>query len=388
MSVDVGSPRVPELWSAEYAADPHPTLDWLRDHEPLHHDPRSGLTVLTRYDDVAAVLRSPDVSAADGQRGRQERGGVAASMLTTDGDTHHRLRTPAQVLLSPAAVRGLEPTLRRLTDRIVSTLPGEFDLERELCRPWATSVLSELLEVPAGPELDEFARIAPASRAALSPVPSPLVAARARQFNETLGAFLRRRLHRLKSSEPGGGAARLARDERLTDDEKVAVLALCVVGGWSPLADLGSSGIQMALADPAMRSWAADADSATTYLEELVRWHSPIPYVARRARADVDLSSGRLPEGAFVLALLGAANHDPARFTHPHEMRPDRATPSLAFGHGVHFCMGAALVRTAIPHLFQAFLTRHLHAGAKESMTWAREQFPRRVRTTTVRCRP
>lgn len=389
MSVDAVTPTPPPVWSPGYAADPHPTHTWLRQHDPLHRDSRSGLTLLSRYADVVAALRSPGLSAAGGQQGRQEANGVTASMLTTDGDEHTRLRIPAQSLLSPGAVRELAPGLAAVTAACVADLGVESDLERDLCAPWATAVLATLLDVPDGPARAELARLVPASRAALSPVPSPLVAGRAARVNHQLGGWLRGHLSRLKASTSDSGAARFARDERLDDAEKVAVLALCVVGGWSPLVDLASSGLQLALTHAPLRAWLGDAQQGASYLEELMRWHSPIPYVARRATEEVTLPSGRLPVGSFVLALLGSANRDESQFEQPDELLPDRlGGQSLALGHGVHYCMGAALVRAALPALLHHATTAHPVAAAATPLTWSREQFPRRVRSTVVRWQP
>ena len=146
--------------------------------------------------------------------------------------------------------------------------------------------------------------------------------------------------------------ARLARDPRLSRTEMLGILSLIVIGGFEPLAvaDRKRAGVAAAATGRAGRAGRArDADQITAEraVDELLRLESPIPFVARVVAEPVALPGGQLEPGARVLAMLAAANRDPAVFTRPDEPVLDRTpNPHLAFGGGGHFCLAGPLVRS------------------------------------------
>jgi cytochrome P450 len=386
MTAHVSAARPAPLFSPGFARDPHATYDMLREQSPVLVDERSHLAVLTRHADVDQVLRSPDCSASGGQQRRRDEAGVPRSMLTTDGAEHQALRAPAARLLGPAAV---EAMLARLLPRVTrlwqdrAGVPQPLDLLGDLAEPLATEVLATVLAVTDDTTIRELDAHARAVQVNLDPMPRPEMVAAGRAAMAGLSAFLDVLMN---DAAPGTPLRALVEDGRLPREDVRGILSLAVVGGWSPLAEVFTSLVRVVLTDPSAAAAAADPGRSRALLEDVLRWHSPIPFVARRATADLDLPSGTVPAGSLVLAMVGAANRDPAAFAQPDRVSAHPGAPThLAFGAGAHFCMGAALIRGTVPAALAALLQVGVRAAAPASeITWVPTVFPRRVESIEV----
>jgi cytochrome P450 len=135
--------------------------------------------------------------------------------------------------------------------------------------------------------------------------------------------------------------------ERLTDDEILGFFQLLLAAGIETTTNLIGNAVLCFLESPgALARVEAAPDAWPTAIEEILRYRSPGQMMFRQARRDVTLRGGTVPAGAFVLAMIGAANRDPAQFQDPGRFDVARTpNPHLAFGHGAHFCLGAALAR-------------------------------------------
>jgi cytochrome P450 len=181
---------------------------------------------------------------------------------------------------------------------------------------------------------------------------------------------------------------RLVTDGRLSRAEVLGIASLAVVGGWQPLAEVVGNALYWLLARPAAAQQLRDGDESLdrTAVDELIRLEAPIPFTARVSTHDVELPGGTVPAGARVLAVIAAANRDPAVFAAAEELLLDRSpNPHLAFGAGGHFCLGAPLVREAsallLPALLRAFPALH---GAPEPPAWDSRLIPRRLKAFPI----
>lgn len=379
---------VPPVFSPGFSADPHPTLDWLRANSPIYAEPFSGMLVLTGHEDCQAALRDPNLSAAGGQADRSARSGAPVTMLNTDGSEHDRLRRPAAQLLGPAAIRRIAAHLDADIQEVIDGLPSQAaapDLLTDLAEPVASAVMARLfaLEVPAARQLlDSHAR---AVQVTLHPVPDPRAARAGQQAMAAFSHFLDEVV--LAAVPEDTPLADLLADDSLSRDEVKGVLSLCLVGGWSPLAEVLTSTIRAALVDPAAAARLRGDPDGPGMIEEVLRWHTPIPFVARRADAAVTLPGGNIPEGAMVLVHIGAANRDPAAFHDPHAVQAKRVPRDhLALGAGAHYCMGAALIRAAAPTAVRRLLTTYPDLAAVQPgpLTWRHGIFPRQVESVVL----
>ncbi|MFF8861426.1 cytochrome P450 [Streptomyces sp. NPDC015139] len=375
--------------------DPYPAYDWLRAHDPVHRDPMTGMWLVTGYEDCVALLKDPALSAAAGQRARSRDDDLPVSMLTTDGVDHARLRAPGSLLLGTAALASVADGIAADTDALLDRAAERgvlADAVEELGAPLATAVLARLFGLGA----DRHATLAELARAAsvnLDPLAPPHVARLGRAAMGELTRFLDAHADTLGVPGPGGvreagGAhesplARLAADPRLTRREMLGILGLAVVGGWQPLAEAVGNALYWLLPRPGVRAAlrAAGREGAETAMDELLRLEAPIPFTARVTVRDVRLPGGHVPAGQRVLAVLAAANRDPAVFADPGALVWDRSpNPHLAFGGGPHFCLAARLVKQSGALLLERLVRRFPEAALSGAEPrWAATLIPRRL---------
>jgi pimeloyl-[acyl-carrier protein] synthase len=366
------NPFLPEVHE-----DPYPLYHRLRAEDPVHRSPL-GFWVLTRHADVLAVLRDPRMSR---DPRRSERVALlrasaevdellaaeeaAPSMLFVDPPDHTRLRTLVNKAFTPAAVERLRPRVEELVagllDRAAGT--GAMDVVEELAYPLPVTVICELFGVPEA-DRDRFR----AWSRGLVHLLDPLVAAdaleRALRARQALRGYLggliaERRAH------PAGDllTALIAAEDQghqLTEAELVSMCVLLLVAGHETTVNLIANGMLALLRDPGARArLQADAALARSAVEELLRYDSPVQFTSRHALEDLDVGGRRVRAGETVVAVLGAANRDPAQFPDPDRLDLARApNRHLAFGGGIHFCLGAPLARMEAAVAIPALLAR------------------------------
>ncbi|MEU8891893.1 cytochrome P450 [Streptomyces sp. NPDC048442] len=381
--------------------DPYPAYTWLRTHDPVHRDPMTGMWLVTGYADCVALLKDPAFSAAAGQRERARDDDLPVSMLTSDGADHARLRAPGARLLGPAAMASIAGGLARDADALLERA-GErgvlTDAVEQLGTPLATAVLARLFGLREE-QRAPFQELARAVAVNLDPLAPPPLARLGRAAMGELTRYLDAHVDQALPSPLRDFAA----DGRLSRQEMLGVLGLSVVGGWQPLAESIGNALYWLLPRPEAREAlrtaggeagageatadeAAAGEAAETAMDELLRLEAPIPFTARVTVRDADLPGGRIPAGSRVLAVLAAANRDPAVFTDPDRLVWDRSpNPHLAFGGGPHFCLAARLVRQSGAVLLTRLVRRFPAAALSDpEPRWAATLIPRRLTSLGV----
>jgi pimeloyl-[acyl-carrier protein] synthase len=345
----------------EFVADPYPFYARLRTEDPVHQSPM-GLWVLTRYDDVARVLRDPRfgrkgfdelVNARFGTEPDQP--GLATSMLFRDPPDHTRLRTLVSKAFTPRVIEGLRPHIQQIVDGLLDRVRDRraMDLIADLAFPLPVIVISEMLGVPAA-DRDRFRQwsqdVARSLDAIALPV-GPEVIERGNAARRALGDYFRgliaERRQRPQADLLTGLIAAEEQGDTLSPPELLATCVLLLVAGHETTVNLIGNGMLALLRHPAeLRRLRAEPALLPSAVEELLRWDSPVQRTGRIAATDVELGGRLIPKGALVSAVVGAANRDPAHFPEPDRLdlaRPDNR--HLAFGWGIHFCLGAPLAR-------------------------------------------
>jgi pimeloyl-[acyl-carrier protein] synthase len=345
--------------------DPYPIYAALRRRRPVcvvERADQSGLEVLlTAHGAIEAVLRD-DRFSVDRRRADVLSGLMAAlpedlrpehqvpSMLTVDPPAHERLRRLVSGRFTPQRILPLAESIERRVAALLDSLDGEaeVDLLRDFARPLPVLVIAGLLGLPPehGPRLRAW------SETLLGTLLGPEDSlARFRTARAELRRYLGARMaERRRQAGPDLiGLLVEAADERdaLSEEEVVATCELLLVAGHETTADLIGNGVASLLRHPSEWDRLVRGEASfESAVEELLRFESPFQGVGRVTREPLELGGVRLPAGTLVSAMVGAANRDPEVFPEPDRLDVTRApNPHLAFGHGIHFCLGAALAR-------------------------------------------
>jgi cytochrome P450 PksS len=292
---------------------------------------------------------------------------LTRNMLDLDGPDHRRLRGLVQRAFTPNRIRELEPAIETLAEELLQRAiphgggPGTMDLIEDYAAPIPSTIIAGLLGVPSGdwPRFRNWSdRIVAADgspSSMLRALPSGLAFLRyIRRLVATRRAAPREDLvSALMSAESDG--------DRLDEDELVAMIFLLLVAGHETTIHLIGNGMIALLENPEqLRRLRAEPDLMESAVEELLRYAGPLLFATERyASRAMAIAGVAIERGELVLIALASANRDEAQFPHADELILDRdPNRHLAFGHGVHFCLGAALARLEARFAFSALLAR------------------------------
>jgi cytochrome P450 PksS len=305
---------------------------------------------------------------------------LANNMLNADEPDHTRLRSIVDEAFRRRAVLEMEPHIRAIADQLARELfaDGEpADLVARFARILPLSVICELLGLPLA-DRPQFIGWANTMSRLTNPISFLLM-------SSVIGKMRRYFEQRLEEARTKGGEGlivELVRVEgeggRISGDEMISMLFLLLLAGSETTTHLVSGSVFELLKDPARRDWlASDWSRLHLAIEEFLRFVSPVQFSKPRyVRQDIEIEGMRLKKGDKVMAMIVAANLDPAANEHPErlslERRPNR---HLAFGTGIHFCLGHQLARIEGAAALQALFTRwpKLRLAAKPSdIRWRR----------------
>lgn len=346
----------------EFNADPYPFYARLRAEDPVHQSPM-GLWVLTRYEDVILLLRDPrfgrkgfdDLLLARFGSPAGDRTGFATSMLFRDPPDHTRLRTLVSKAFTPRVIDGMRPHIQQIVDRLLDRVEpaGAMDLVADLAYPLPVTVICEMLGIPAG-DRDTFRQwsldIARSLDAIALPT-APEVIERGNRAREALEGYFRGLIpERRRRPRTDLLTALIAAEEAgdsLNEAELLATCILLLIAGHETTVNLIGNGTLALLRHPVeLARLRSEPGRVQTGVEELLRYDSPVQRTGRISNTDVEVGGRKIPRGALVYGMLGAANRDPAQFPDPDRLDLGRAdNRHIAFGWGIHFCLGAPLAR-------------------------------------------
>jgi cytochrome P450 len=371
-----------------FDADPYPHYGEVRELDPVHAHPL-GFWFLTRYDDVARLLRSglsvEDRNLADGPIADQyrafvgERNTVTTSMLDRDPPDHTRLRSLVAKVFTPRAIAALEPMVDRLVDEALDRIAGggRADLVEELAFPLPFAVISAMLGTPPTDHV-RLRELTGTLVRSLEVVTDPEVL-KAIVDAEVQLAGMTEEIIAWKRANPADDllTALIAAEEdgdKLSDDELVAQVLLLYVAGHETTVNLIGNGVVALLRHPEqLAALRAQPELAPNAIEELLRYDSPVQQTRRITTAPYSVRDKEIPAGEFVIACLGAANRDPDRWgPDADELRIDRpdAHRHVSFGAGPHHCLGSALARLEGTLAIRGLVTRFPDLALDGDVTW------------------
>ena len=367
-------------------ADLHEVLATLRRDSPvIELALPTGATawLVTRYADAQRALSDPLLGKTTSAGGFSYKGmvppdvaqAVGRHMLAINPPDHTRIRRLVSGAFTARRTAAFRPRIEALAEQLLDRMSGadQLDLIDSFAFPLPIQVLCELLGVPTEDQ-DDFRRwtdaivtgpvnpagLPPALVAIVAYIRELLVAKRQHPADDLLSALIAVRDN----------------DDRLSDDELISMVYLFLIAGHETTVNLIGNGSMLLLSDP--DRWArivAEPELIPNAIEELLRYEGPVQAATfRTALAPTEVGGVAIPEGAFVLVSLLAANRDGDRFTEPDQLDLDRpVTPNLAFGHGIHYCLGAPLARLEGQIAFHALSRRFPKmrlAVPVEEITW------------------
>jgi len=342
---------------------------------------RGGMLYTSNYDVCATVLKSPEASA-DIPEARNPLEAILLgpmppadridplldAIITKDGADHTRIRRLVQPAFTHRVMQSWRDAADRVAAQLVDALPSDrpVDLVRDWASPLPMAVICEILGVP----FDDRDTFTTWGNTLAEGLDRPRSLGHARSMDAAsaqLTAYLSRLLEQRRRAPEDDLLSTLAQveldGEILTDRDIVGTASFILLAGFETTVNLLGAGTQVLMEHrDQFAEVAADHDFIPAMTEEALRYVSPVQYTFRTALAPIDLPGGSvLGERDTIVLMLVGANRDPAVFTDPHrfDIHRDNARRHLAFGFGVHHCLGAALARmeaeVAWRHLLERF---------------------------------
>ncbi|WP_328471585.1 cytochrome P450 [Actinoplanes sp. NBC_00393] len=383
------------LFSAEGRQDPYPAYDALRTHGPMFQA-LDGRWFITTHALTNRLLRDPNLRVADAADydgfwpdWRENRGvaSIVQSMLQYNPPDHTRVRRAAAATFTARRVAALRDVIASQAADLIKAMPAEVEFMSAFAYPLPIGVICALLGVPDA-DRPWFRQRAADLTVVLEPISTDEEMRRADAAGRDLeDYFIGLIAERQRSPQEDLTSALAATGSGLTGAELLANLVLLLVAGFETTTNLLGTGLRILLDHPTHAArLRADPELAPAYVEEILRYDSPVQLTTRFTSTPLDvgdserlpsgaaltglpsgaaptgLPSGaaptRLPGGAALTMLLGAANRDPARYPDPHRFDPDRpAIQPVSFGGGAHYCLGAPLARLEAQVAFPLLLT-------------------------------
>jgi cytochrome P450 len=364
------------LFSDEARRDPYPLYAQVRAASPLLRGPQTrNLWMVFDYDGVNRVLSDHEAFSS--------RHGPADWMIFTDPPRHSKLRALVSRAFTPKSVASLEPRIRELSRGLLDAVlgRGEMDVADDFAIPLPMLVIGEMLGIPAE-DRPRFYRWNNAilKMSYLVPVgKSPETAGVMQEFiavTAEMGDYLADLLGRRRTEPKDDLITRLGQaevdGERLSPTDILGFFQLLLLAGAETTTNLINNAVLCFIRHPEeLARLEANPGLLPSAVEEVLRYRSPLQWMFRLARREVEMHGRTIPSGALVLAMIGSANHDPKQFHDPARFDVARdPNPHLAFGHGIHFCLGAPLARLEAKIALGDFLARIKHFRLASDEPW------------------
>ncbi|MCJ1678391.1 cytochrome P450 [Streptomyces sp. APSN-46.1] len=364
-------------WDAEFVADPYPAYRELREQGRAVWSEATGQWLVPHYADVSALLRDRRLGRTYLHRFTHEEFGREApppehepfhvlngnGLLDLEDPAHARVRRLVAKAFTPRTVERLVPAVERMARELVARLvaDGGGDLLTAVAEPLPVAVIAELLGVPEADrkllrpwsaDICGMFELRPDEETARRAVRASV------EFSDYLRGLIAERRGRPGSDLISGLIAAHDEGGRLSEQEMISTCVLLLNAGHEATVNTTVNGWWALFRHPGqLADLRRNPEKLSTAVDELMRYDTPLQMFERWVLDDIEIGDTAIPRGAEVALLFGSANRDPARFADPDVLDLARAdNPHLAFGAGIHYCLGAPLARRELEASFGALL--------------------------------
>lgn len=364
-------------------ADPYAEYARIREAHPVWQWPHDGTYLITRYEDVHAAWRDRRFGSSVAGRSDAELDAVANAvepwrgsafpqfasyarwdLLALEPPDHTRLRRLVTEVFTPRAVEALRDRAATMVRDRLDHAGETLDVVRDLAAPLSLGVICDLIGVPAAAR-DVVLRLSHRVVQMYEPTADAKARADAEaavgEFQRLVGDLIVDRRRRPRADLVSGLLESYAAGDPLADAQIASTVMLLLMAGHEASVNAAANGIAALASHPAeWRALRSGEVRVPVAVEEILRWDPPLQLFRRWVlEAGVEIGGSAIPRGARVGLLIGSANRDPRRFDDPDAFRVARGEAAhLAFGGGIHFCLGAPLARLELQVLIEALLRR------------------------------
>jgi len=342
-----------------YITDPYPVYRRLRERDPVHRSRITGQYLISRYADVDHVLR--DYRTFSNVRRKvnpflhrkvdtqQE---LTPTMIRVDPPDHTRLRALVNLTFIPRQIASMEEAIRTTAHALLDQVgdAGEFDLMRTFADPLPTLVIAKMVGVPRQ-DIARFREWTRKFSRAVDPGHSDEEAEEILKLEPQFSDYFTAVIEQRRRDPRDDLVTRLAEAEeqgdKLTATEMTAMLRLLMVAGTETTTNLIGNGMRALLQHPEQLALLREQpDIIGAAIEEMLRYDPPVQILPRFTTCEVEIGGKNLKADSWIAVLLGSANRDEEQFARPDEFDITRSdTGNIAFGRGIHYCLGGALAR-------------------------------------------
>jgi cytochrome P450 len=344
-------------WDEAYRANPYPHYKPLYGRPPVLMNLMIPLALVARHADADAILRdhqrfsSVRMKSNIAMEPQQDLFGDADTVLFSDPPVHTRLRKLVSRAFTPKRIKDIEPRIREIAKTLLDRVEGrvEFDAIGELATPLPVMVIAHLLGVPP----EDYARFKNWSDRIVErrnvPPGTPAPEASVRAIAEMKAYFAEEieRRRREPADDLIGVLVTAEENDALSEDELLAFTVLLLIAGNETTTNLIGNGMLALGRNPdQLELLRKDRSLLPRAIEEMLRYDGPVQSTGRHPLEEVEVGGTVLKPGTITLVMIAAADRDPAKFAEPDRFDITRdPNEHLAFGNGIHYCLGAALAR-------------------------------------------
>ncbi|MBT2287464.1 cytochrome P450 [Paenibacillus polymyxa] len=385
----------PSFFTKEFTHNPYPVYEKLRKEEPVFRVmfPHGEFGwIITRYEDAVQILKDPRFTKDIAKRyGPENQSIFVNNMLFSDPPDHRRLRGLVQKAFTPKLIADMRSHIQEIADDLLDNLASQekMNLIDDYAFPLPIIVISEILGVPLEDQ-DKFRMWSNSIIDASSSEHAEMFEQHAREFTEYLNAWFAKvrkdpgndLISQLVTAEDSG--------QQLSENELLGVVSLLIIAGHETTVNLIGNGILALLEHPEQRELLIkQPELIHNAIEEMLRYNGPVEFsTSRWALEDIEFRGQHIAQGELVIVALDSANRDEEQFKDADVFDITREKSShLAFGKGIHLCLGAPLARLegeiAVSTLLNRFPNMQLQADVNE-LEWRPGMIVRGVKEIPV----